>query len=115
MLLPVDLKDGQGEVVTSLKLTTRAMMSLEGAFSKPVAEVLEVLDGNPKVSDIVKVVSHVMDGGKGVKETEAMDMIDQAGGLFHVMPLFAEAVKRAFPAASEGEAEGNVKKPPKKK
>lgn len=115
MLLPVELKDEKGAVVTSLKLSTRAMMALEADFSKPISDVLDVLDANPKVSDIVKVVSRMMNDGFGVEETEAMDIIDQVGGVVRVMPPYVEAVKRAFPAAPEGGTEGNAKRPPKKK
>ena len=124
-MIPIELKNTSGATIGTLKLSTRAMMALEALHNKPVSEVLAGLDGEPRVGELVTVLRHMLGGGKGVSEDEALDAIDEAGGIFDVMPLFGEAVKQAFPAAEaragdaaapqEEPKPGNQKKPSRKK
>lgn len=120
MIPAIDLTNEAGEVITSLRLTTAAMVKLERKFSAPIQDVATRLETKPSIELIADFAAAMMDGGKGVSEEEAFECLDNAGGVLVAGPTISEAVSAAFPDAEEEEARGaagNVpkrrKKPPK--
>lgn len=99
----------------ALRLTTRAMLTLERRFDKRINEILEDLRNGIGVAFVVDFFGAVMNDGAGADEDRALAMIDAAGGPFSVMEKVTEVIEAAFPevkaAAGNAKAAGKTKPP----
>ena len=92
-----------------LRLTTRAMMALEQAFDQSVDQVFASLQGNPRISTLVKILAESMDDGKGAPVDMAAEMVD-ALGFERVGEILEEVATKAFPEAAEKNQQGAGRK-----
>ena len=96
MISSVELKAGAGG--QRLRLTTRAMMALEDRFDQALQEIFSGLEGNPRVSVLVRILAEMMDDGAGASDADAAALIDEIG-LEAAGDAIGEAAEKAFPEA----------------
>jgi len=94
----------------SLRMTTRAMMSIEDHFDKSIPDVLSDMEENPCIGTIVVILRECMANGDGVEMKVAQDFVD-AIGFSRAGELLSDTASAAFPEASEK----NVKRAGRKK
>lgn len=82
-----------------LRLNTRAMMAVEATFDKSIIEVLETLEGSPRVGIIVGLIRECMKDGQGVDLSVAQSFVD-AIGFAGAAELLGEVATAAFPEAT---------------
>lgn len=94
-----------------LRLSTKAMVSLEAKHDgKPITEILGAIKDNPGITFFAQFFAQVMNDGQGGDLDDAMDIMDQAGGVFAVAGAVSEVIEAAFPD-SEDETTGGAKPP----
>lgn len=103
-----------GGQVQKLRLSTRAMASLERAHGgTPIQTIIAGLKDNAGVDFVAKFFSATMNDGRGASEDDAFDMIDAAGGAFELVDTVGEVIVAAFPE-SDPEADAQAGGKPKK-
>ncbi|MBT3142916.1 hypothetical protein KL867_17745 [Ruegeria litorea] len=106
-----------GKKTRKLKLSTRAQLRLEEEFDgQPVDQILQAfVAGSKGVKLLVAMVKACSNDGAGLDgdddgESEAIELIDAAGGPQLVVAKLSEVVAAAFPQpdpAKDGEEAGN--------
>ncbi len=87
----------------AFRFSTRAMMALEAASNKGIAELVNDMQTDPSITRIVSMVAAIMNDGTGADTDAAMAFVDREG--FEVVSdIVARAVAAAFPSA-DGEGE----------
>lgn len=94
-----------------LRLSTRAIVSLERADKASggqgkIGLIMNALGDDPSVEFVVDFTTPLLNGGKGGTSDEAMDLIDEAGGIFEFMSYLNQAIAAAFPDEEEAEGAG---------
>ena len=79
-----------------LRLTTRAMISLEDQFDMPVDQIFSSLTVDPRISTLAKILAATMNDGKGGDLNAASDMIDGLG-FDRIGKVLEETAQKAFP------------------
>ncbi|CUH68695.1 hypothetical protein TG4357_03742 [Thalassovita gelatinovora] len=101
MISSVDVKSAAGAVVTTLRLSTKAMVRLERENGIPIHQVLQKLDKEGSVDLVAGIFAAAMNDGKGGAEDDAYDAIDEVGGTVDAVVFVGEAIGLAFPAAEK--------------
>lgn len=87
----------------TFRMTTRAMIAIEGRTGKGLLQTLSSIEGDFRVAEIVGILAECADDGRGVEDAVAMTIVDQLGGT-RAAELIGELAQAAFPDADNGQA-----------
>ena len=99
-----------GKKTLKLKFTTRALIRLEAENNgRSFDELLdELITGKGGVTLVASALAAGLNDGKGIDQDQALDLIDQAGGVRQMVPLIGEAINAAFQLKAEAEEAGEA-------
>ena len=95
----------------SARLTTAAMLRVEAATGKPLGALLGSLGDGLSIGFIVELFAACLNDGEGVKKSEALDLIDQAGGALAMMVYVDPLIAAAMPDQGGGKGKAGKLKP----
>lgn len=101
-----------GKKTLKLKFSTRALIRIEAENGGQSFDTLldQLITGAGGVTLMASALGAGLNDGKGIDPDQALDLIDQAGGVRSLVPLVAQAIGAAFDVKSgedeAGEAEG---------
>ncbi|MFC4215978.1 hypothetical protein ACFP4H_22460 [Pseudophaeobacter arcticus] len=101
-----------GKKTLKLKFSTRALIRIEAENGGQSFDTLldQLITGAGGVTLMASALGAGLNDGKGIDPDQALDLIDQAGGVRSLVPLVAQAIGAAFDVNSgedeAGEAEG---------
>jgi hypothetical protein len=99
-----------GKKTLKLKFSTRALIRLEAENDgQSFDDLLDLLvTGKGGITLFASALAAGLNDGKGIDPDEALDLIDQAGGVREMLPLIGEAIGAAFQVKAEGEEAGEA-------
>ncbi|WP_417699878.1 hypothetical protein [Pseudophaeobacter sp.] len=97
-----------GKKTLKLKFSTRALIRIEAENGGQSFDTLldQLITGSGGVTLMASALGAGLNDGKGIDRDQALDLIDQAGGVRKMIPLVGEAIGAAFEVKSaEDEAD----------
>ncbi|MCD9148520.1 hypothetical protein [Pseudophaeobacter flagellatus] len=96
-----------GKKTLKLKFSTRALIRIEAENGGQPFDTLldQLITGTGGVTLMASALAAGLNDGKGIDQDQALDLIDQAGGVRKMLPLVGDAIGAAFnvkSAADEG-------------
>lgn len=94
-----------GKKTLKLKFSTRALIRIEAENGGQSFDTLldKLITGAGGVTLMASALGAGLDDGKGIDQDQAMDLIDQAGGVRKMIPLVSEAIAAAFEVKANDE------------
>ncbi|WP_417713963.1 hypothetical protein [Pseudophaeobacter arcticus] len=99
-----------GKKTLKLKFSTRALIRIEAENGGQSFDTLldQLITGAGGVTLMASALGAGLNDGKGIDPDQALDLIDQAGGVRSLVPLVAEAIGAAFDVKSAEDEGGQV-------
>jgi len=99
-----------GKKTLKLKFSTRALIRIEAENGGQSFDTLldQLITGAGGVTLMASALGAGLNDGKGIDPDQALDLIDQAGGVRKLIPLVGEAIGAAFDVKSAAEDGGEV-------
>ncbi|MFC4214324.1 hypothetical protein ACFP4H_23655 [Pseudophaeobacter arcticus] len=99
-----------GKKTLKLKFSTRALIRIEAENGGQSFDTLldQLITGAGGVTLMASALGAGLNDGKGIDSDQALDLIDQAGGVRKLVPLVAQAIGAAFDVKSAADEDGQV-------
>ncbi|MFC4214311.1 hypothetical protein ACFP4H_23760 [Pseudophaeobacter arcticus] len=99
-----------GKKTLKLKFSTRALIRIEAENGGQSFDTLldQLITGAGGVTLMASALGAGLNDGKGIDPDQALDLIDQAGGVRKLVPLVAQAIGAAFDVKSAADEDGQV-------
>lgn len=97
-----------GKKTLKLKFSTRALIRIEAENGGQSFDTLldQLITGSGGVTLMASALGAGLNDGKGIDRDQALDLIDQAGGVRKMIPLVGEAIGAAFDVQSAADEDG---------